>query len=253
MPKLSMAYGIFVYLLSVATLAYTIAFVLDLPVPHTVSSGPSRPFWTAVLGNVGLLSLFGLQHSIMARPAFKRVLCSVVPAPVERSTYCLATCAALIALFVFWSPIETTVWSVTTSWIAIGLRLFAWAGFGLLLLASFQLNHFELFGLQQPWYALTGRSVPTPHFRMPALYAHVRHPIYLGMLMGIWSTPHMTQGHLLFAAVATAYIFVGSTLEEIDLATSLGAPYKRYQREVSRLVPVRTLLRRGGAKPSDPA
>ena len=237
-----LVYGIVVYAFSVATLGYTIAFVLDLAVPHTVSKGPSRPFWTAVLGNLGLLSLFGIQHSVMARPVFKRVLCRFVPAPAERSTYCLATCAALVLLFVFWSPIEATVWQVTTPWIATSMKAFAWAGFGLLLVASFLLNHFELFGLQQPWRAKSGREIPKPHFRKPALYSHVRHPIYLGMLMGMWSTPHMTQGHLLFSAVATAYILVGSTLEEMDLAASLGAPYERYQREVSRLIPVRSFL-----------
>ncbi|QDV07192.1 hypothetical protein Poly30_27110 [Planctomycetes bacterium Poly30] len=239
-----MAYGFLVYGLSVAVLAYTIGFVLDLVVPRSVSRGPVRPVTNAILGNLALLSLFGLQHSVMARPAFKRFLCRFVPPPVERSTYCLATCAALIGLFLFWSPIEGSLWTVTTPWLALALQVLALSGFGLLLVASFQLNHFELFGLLQPWRAIKGRELSPPEFKMPALYAHVRHPIYLGMLIGMWSTPNMTYGHLLFAGVASAYIVVGSTLEEMDLASSLGAPYVGYQRRVSRLVPVRSLLRR---------
>lgn len=247
-----MAYGTIVYLLSVAVLAYTIGFVLDLFVPRTVNVGPARPVTTAVLGNLALLSLFGLQHSVMARPAFKRLLCRFVPAPVERSTYCLATCVALALLFFFWSPIDGTIWEVTTPWAATALRVVACSGFCLLLIASFQLHHFELFGLVQPWRALKERPTPEPSFRMPALYKHMRHPIYTGMLMGIWSTATMTSGHLLFAGVSTAYILVGSTLEEMDLVKTLGSRYRLYQNHVSRLVPIRSLLRGGGA-PHEPS
>lgn len=240
---LVMGYGATTYLLSVATLLYTIGFVLNLVVPRTVSQGPIRPLWTAVIGNLGLLSLFGLQHSAMARPAFKRWVHRQIPRSAERPTYCLATCTALALLFAFWSPIEGTVWIASSPWLWATLRVISLSGFALLLLASFQLNHFELFGLLQPWRALLRVKEPAVQFRKPFLYGFVRHPIYLGMLIGIWATPHMTAGHLLFAGVCSAYILVGSTLEEVDLAASLGAPYRRYQRQVSRIIPVRAMLR----------
>ncbi|MEM8712366.1 MAG: isoprenylcysteine carboxylmethyltransferase family protein [Planctomycetota bacterium] len=239
---ITVGYGAAVYLTSVAALLYTIAFSLDLWVPRTVSTGPARPVGQAVLGNLALLMLFGLQHSVMARPAFKRALGRWVPGPAERPTYCLATCICLGLLFALWSPIEGTVWITSAPWLVITLRTIAGCGFVLLLTASFQLNHFELFGLQQPWRALHGRPQAATSFQTPRLYRLVRHPIYLGMLMIIWAAPHLTVGHLLFSSVCTAYILVGSTLEEIDLVASLGAPYRNYQRRVSRLIPLRAIL-----------
>jgi protein-S-isoprenylcysteine O-methyltransferase Ste14 len=234
-----MAYGVLVYLLSVATLAYTIAFVLDSSIaPLTVSKGPIRPLETAIMGNAALLTIFALQHSVMARPAFKAWLTRLIPEPAERSTYCLATCAALAGLFAFWSPIEGTVWQITTPWVANALVGFASLGFVYLLVASFQLDHFALFGLRQPWAFLRGRPLPDPTFRKPPLYRLSRHPIYLGMLVGMWSAPTMSYGHLFFACLATGYILVGSSLEERDLARTLGTPYSDYQVSVSRLIPL---------------
>lgn len=238
---LVLAAGASVYLLILATFAYLIAFVLDLPVPRTLNRMPETcgelaQSW-AIAINAGLLGLFGVQHSIMARTWFKRWLIRSVHPGLERSAYCLATCIVLGCLFAFWTPIQGVVWKVESSAVGWLLRGLAAAGFGLVFLASCLLNHFELFGLARPLRVFRQQPEPQICFREPGLYRWMRHPIYTGMLFAVWSTPNMTYGHLLFAVLSSAYIMVGSRLEEIDLADTLGKPYRDYQERVGRFFP----------------
>ena len=234
-----LVYGVAVYGLFFCTFGYLIAFVLGLPmVPHTLDRGPLREPALAAAINAGLLTLFALQHSVMARPFFKRWIERYIPQAAERPTYCLATCLVLIALFAFWSPIPAMVWSLEAGWAQVLLRSLAVAGFGLVFVSSLLLNHFELFGLQQPLRYFRGQGPDRPKFRVPVLYRFVRHPIYLGMLLAIWSTPQMTMGHLLFSVLCTGYLIVGSTLEERDLVDALGSDYSQYQQQVGKLLPI---------------
>ena len=235
---LALAYGAFCYLAFLAVFAYLIAFVGDLGVPRSVSAGPAGPPSRALAADLGLLALFGVQHSLMARPAFKRLLTRLVPVPVERSTYVLASCLALAALFRFWRPLPAVVWDLGPS----ALRLAAWAGFwggtALVLASTFLINHLDLFGLAQVWARFRSRPYREPEFRLTALYARVRHPLMLGFLVTFWCAPVMTAGHLLFAAGASGYILAGTLLEERDLARTLGMPYAAYRKAVPRFFPV---------------
>jgi protein-S-isoprenylcysteine O-methyltransferase Ste14 len=182
--------------------------------------------------------LFGLQHSVMARRSFKRWWTGFVPPAVERSTYVLATSLVLAVLFLQWRAIPTPiVWRVELPAVAGLLTLLFWVGWGLVLLSSFLINHFELFGLQQVFARLTGRTPPESQFRTPMLYRFVRHPLYLGLLLGLWSAPTMTAGHLLFSAGASAYILIGVWFEERDLVMQFGERYRRYREEVGMLLP----------------
>ena len=231
-------YGVSVYLLFLATFTYLVAFLRDLPVPHTLNRGRTGTLLTAVVTNLGLLTLFALQHSVMARPGFKKRLIKLIPAAAERSTYCLATCLVLSLLFLFWTAIPGVIWEVQLGWAQALLDGLGWIGIGLILFSSFLLNHFELFGLLQPYRFFHGAPDSRPTFKAPLLYKYVRHPIYLGMLLVIWSTPLMTVGHLLFALICSGYLWLGSSLEERDLASALGQEYKDYQEQVSQLVPI---------------
>ena len=190
----------------------------------------------AVLVNFGLVSLFGLQHSIMARPVFKRAWTRLVPEPVERSVYVLFASLLLILLMVAWLPIPGEVWRVEGPFSLVLWALFA-LGWGLVLLSTFLLNHFELFGLRQAYFHLRGRLAGPPQFHQPLLYRMVRHPLYLGFIIAFWATPVMSWGHLLFAAAMTGYILVAIPIEERDLVKALGPAYEDYQRRVGMLVP----------------
>jgi methanethiol S-methyltransferase len=235
----ALLYGGFAYLAFLATILYAIAFVENLPVvPKTIDSGEAGPVATAVAINALLLGLFAIQHSVMARPAFKRWWTRFVPAPVERSTYVLLASLALMLLFWQWRPIPAPIWSVTDLTSALALHTLSWFGWGVAFLSTFLINHFELFGLRQVHARLRGATLPPPVFRTPLLYKMVRHPLYLGFLLAFWATPSMTAGHLLFAAATTGYILIGVFLEERDLVAQFGEQYERYRRQVSMLIPL---------------
>ncbi len=192
-------YGVVVYLLSFLTLLYTVAFTGNLPVPKAIDTGATASSPAAFAIDVLLLGLFAVQHSVMARPAFKRAWTRLVPHAVERSTYVLLASVTLLFLYWQWRPIAGVVWSATDPIAVVVLQAIFWAGWGLVLLSTFLINHFELFGLQQVFARLRSRPLPPPEFKTPSLYRWVRHPLYLGLLLAFWATPTMTLGHLLFA------------------------------------------------------
>ncbi|MBI3703553.1 MAG: isoprenylcysteine carboxylmethyltransferase family protein [Rhizobiales bacterium] len=232
-------YGLVAYLVFLIAFLYAIGFVSGLVVPKTIDTGPVVSLTEAVIINLLLMSLFAVQHSVMARYQFKKWWWKYVPAPVERSTYVLFASLVLILLFWQWRPMPAMVWQVTNpnaAMAVIGLSLFGWL---LVLLSTFMINHFELFGLHQVVTNLAGRKLTKPQFKTPGLYKAVRHPIYLGFIIAFWAAPTMTMGHLLFAAVTTAYIFVGIFLEERDLVELFGDDYRRYKERVSMLIPWR--------------
>ena len=232
-------YGLAAYLVFFATILYAIAFVERLPVPKTIDSGPVGPITEALIVNILLLSLFAVQHSVMARKEFKRWWTKFVPHSIERSTYVLLASLALVLLFWQWRPIPTLVWQIGDPNLAMAVMGLSFFGWFLVFLATFMINHFELFGLHQVVINLAGRTTPEPQFKTPALYKLVRHPIYLGFIIAFWAAPVMTVGHLLFAAVSTAYIFVGIMLEERDLIEQFGEQNRRYRERVSMLIPWR--------------
>ncbi|SHN43396.1 methanethiol S-methyltransferase [Cryptosporangium aurantiacum] len=230
-------YGAAAYVFFLVTFLYTIGFLAGVGVPKDVDDGPSGPAWLALLVDTGLLTLFAVQHSVMARPWFKRWWTRWVAPPIERSTYVLAATLAVAALLWLWRPLPETIWSVPDGW----LRWLFWAGhlagWGLLLLSTFQIGHFDLFGLRQVLARLQRRQYTEPGFAQPFLYRLVRHPLMLGFLIAFWITPDMSVGRLYFAVVASAYIVVAVRFEEHDLVGQLGDDYRRYQRDVPRFVP----------------
>jgi len=234
-------YGVLCYVLSLVTFVYTFAFVGDLWLANSLDSARSAPLLKASLIDLALLTLFALQHSVMARPAFKRWWTGIVPAAAERSTYLLFSCLALIAVVVFWQPIGTVVWkaeSPAARTLLYAVYVFGW---GLLLFSTFLLNHFELFGLRQVWLQLTGKRYQPLPFRTPVLYRYVRHPLYVGWLCAFWAAPTMTVAHLLFALATSTYILIAIRLEERDLVTA-HPEYEDYRRSVPMLVPLRAGL-----------
>jgi len=234
----SVLYGIVTYLLFLGTFLYAIAFVGNLPVPKTIDSGDGGPIGWALIVNVLLLGLFAVQHSVMARPAFKRWWTRFVPKAVERTTFVLSASLVLLLLYWQWRPIAQPVWFVTNPFGAAIMHTIFWIGWAVVLISTFLINHFELFGLQQVYARLRGRTSPAPTFKTPFLYKRVRHPIYLGFLLAFWAAPTMTVGHLLFAAATTGYILIGIYLEERDLVAVFGDQYRRYRAQVSMLIPL---------------
>ena len=233
---LYLAYGVASYLVFFASFLYAIGFIGNFGVPTTLDGMPQIDWLHAVSINVGLLTLFALQHSIMARPAFKRWWTQYVPAAVERSTYVLFSSLALIAMFVWWQPLGGEIWEVEH---AIGRNaLYAAYGLGwlIVLYSTFLINHFDLFGLRQVWLEFQGKPYTELSFVMPWLYRIIRHPLYFGWLMVAWMTPTMSSAHLLFAGMVTAYIFVGIRLEERDLRAA-HPDYAAYQKAVPMIVP----------------
>jgi methanethiol S-methyltransferase len=234
---LSFCYGLAAYAVFLGAFLYAVGFVEGMVVPKAINDGDAVPVIEAVVINLVLLSIFAMQHSVMARPSFKRWWTKLVPASIERSTYVLLASLALILIVWQWRPIPVVVWQVKGSLAAsalLGLSLFGWF---IVLLSTFLINHFELFGLQQVLNQLMGRTSLAPGFKTPVLYKLVRHPIYLGFIIAFWATPCMTAGHLVFAAVTTAYIFVGIFLEEQDLIAHYGDEYRRYRKRVGMLIP----------------
>jgi protein-S-isoprenylcysteine O-methyltransferase Ste14 len=230
------AYSLICYALSLATFLFAVGFFANLWVPKSLDSARTGPFAASLLIDLGLIALFALQHSVMARPGFKRRWTRLVPEAAERSTYMLFSCIALAALFVCWQPLGGLVWRVDSApGQAVLYAAYAF-GWGLLLLATFLINHFDLFGLRQAWLALRARPYRPLPFRTPALYRYVRHPIYVGWLFTFWATPVMTVAHLVFAIATSAYILVAIRLEERDLVAA-HREYADYRREVPMLVP----------------
>jgi protein-S-isoprenylcysteine O-methyltransferase Ste14 len=236
--SLTMLFALIAYAIFFATFLYLVGFVGNIPVvPRTVDIGPAAPAATAAVIDIGLIALFGLQHSVMARQGFKAWWTRVVPPSAERSVYVLMASAALIILFSFWRPIEGTLWSVTNP---LGATLL-WALFGLgwfvVLLTTFLLNHFELFGLQQAWLHLRGRQAEAPQLRQPLFYKWVAHPLYSGFFLAFWATPVMSYGHLLLAAGVSVYMLIAIRYEEHDLTGFYGEDYTRYRKSVGMLIP----------------
>jgi len=241
------AYAALTYVFFLLTFLYAIAFVDDLPfVPKTLDSGAEGPLASALIVNALLLGLFAVQHSVMARPVFKRWWTRIVAPPIERTTFVLLASAALVVLYVFWRPLLTPIWSVPPGPLATTLLVLSLAGWSIVLISTFLINHFELFGLAQVWNRIRGESAPAPEFRTPAFYRWVRHPLYVGFIIAFWATPRMTLGHLIFAVGTLGYILIAIQLEEHDLVGVFGQRYLAYRRQVGMLVP-----KLGGAKRAD--
>jgi protein-S-isoprenylcysteine O-methyltransferase Ste14 len=232
-------YGLVAYFAFFATILYAIGFASGLVVPKTIDTGPDASAAEALAVNLLLMSLFAVQHSVMARKQFKQWWTQYVPKPVERSTYVLLASLTLVLLFWQWRPMPAIVWRIDEPDIAVTIATLSLVGWVIVFTSTFLINHFELFGLHQVASNLTGREMPTPRFRTPLYYKFVRHPIYLGFIIAFWAAPTMTAGHLLFAAVTTAYIFVGILLEERDLIEMFGDDYRHYRKRVSMLLPWR--------------
>ena len=232
----ALLYGALAYVFFLGTFLYMIGFVAGALVPKHIDSGAVGPWSEALLVNGGFLALFALQHAIMARPAFKRRWTRIVPKVVERSTFVLVTCTILTAMVVLWRPLPQVVWHVEGA-SASALWALSAVGWGTVLLSSFLIDHFELFGLRQVVRHFRGLPEEAPRFRERWLYRLVRHPLMLGFLLAFWSTPHMTVGHLFFAVMCTGYILVGTRIEERDLVAAHGESYLDYRRRVPGLLP----------------
>jgi methanethiol S-methyltransferase len=230
-------YGSLSYVIFLGTFLYAIGFIGNFGVPRTLDGAPNRPLGIAFLIDAGLLTLFAVQHSVMARKWFKDWWTRIVPKPLERSTYVLFSSVALILLFWQWQPLGGVVWSVEDPFGQIVLRVLFGFGWALVLVSTFLINHFDLFGLRQVWLYLLGKSYTTLNFGTPGPYRLVRHPLYVGWLFAFWSTPTMTLAHLLFSAATTAYILLAIQFEERDLIREHGESYEAYRRSVPMLVP----------------
>jgi protein-S-isoprenylcysteine O-methyltransferase Ste14 len=232
-------YGLAAYLTFFAAFLDAIGFVGGLVVPKSIDSGAESSTTEAVIVNLLLMSLFAVQHSVMARPQFKQWWTQYVPKPVERSTYVLLASLCLLLLFWQWRPMPAIVWQVNDPDVAVAVATVSLGGWIIVLTSTFMINHFELFGLHQVANHLADREMPATRFRTPLFYELVRHPIYLGFIIAFWAAPVMSVGHLFFATVTTAYILVGIFLEERDLIELFGDEYRQYRKRVSMLLPWR--------------
>jgi methanethiol S-methyltransferase len=232
-----LGYGALAYLVFLGTFLYAIGFVSQFIVPKTIDSGVTASLWRALVVNLALMSLFAVQHSGMARRGFKKLFARFASPALERSTYVLLASLSLILLFWQWQPITAEVWQIETPALAYAAVAGGFVGWLIVLYSTFLISHFELFGLTQVVTHFAGRLAEPMKFKTPGLYRLIRHPIYLGFIIAFWSTPVMTLGHLLFAAVTTAYIFVGIWLEERDLVAQFGEEYRRYRQKVAMMLP----------------
>jgi len=248
MRAIYLLFGVLAYCIFFATFLYMIGFVADLPgLPATVDSGLTTDMVTALIGDVALIAIFAIQHSVMARQRFKRAWTRIVPQAIERSMYVLITSLVLILLFVFWRPQPAPIWSIDNEIAVYVLWCLFALGWAIVLLSTFLLGHFELFGLQQVWFNLTGNTGAQPELRRPFFYRIVRHPLYSGFFIAFWATPGMSLGHLVFAIGMSIYMLLAIPHEERDLVTVFGDDYATYQREVGMLAPGVGRKRRGGS------
>lgn len=237
MRALTLCYGGIAYLVFLGTFLYAVGFVSQYVVPKTIDTGPTSSLPTALLVNLVLMSIFAVQHSGMARMGFKKLFARFASPAIERSTYVLLASLTLILLFWQWQPMPAVVWNIENPVLAGAATAGGFLGWLIVLYSTFLISHFELFGLTQVVAHFAGRIAEPVKFRTPGLYRLIRHPIYLGFIIAFWSAPTMTLGHLLFASVTTAYIFVGIYLEERDLVSLFGDEYRRYRERVAMLLP----------------
>lgn len=234
----TLLFAIICYAIFFATFLYLIVFVGDFAFATvTVDNGPQAPLAVALVVDIALMALFGLQHSMMARPAFKARWTRIVPPAAERSVYVLAASIALMILFLGWRPIDTIVWNFTNPILHDLIWVLFWAGWATVLVSTFLINHFELFGLQQAWFHVSGRQAAKPELRQPVFYRYVAHPLYSGFFLAFWATPEMTAGHLLLALGLSAYMLIAIRYEEHDLTNQFGEEYRRYRSSVGGLIP----------------
>ena len=231
------AFGLIAYVIAMASLVYAIGFVGNIVVPKSIDTGAPSPLGEAVFVNILLLGLFAVQHSVMARPAFKSMLTRLIPHSAERSVYVLLSGLVLWLMYWQWRPITAEVWRVENEAATLVIWGLYFLGWGILVLSTFLISHADLFGLRQIARNWTGKPLEAPEFKTPFLYQFVRHPIYFGMLLAFWAAPVMTLGHLLFSVATTGYIVIGASLEERDLITLFGDKYRTYRGQVSMLVP----------------
>jgi protein-S-isoprenylcysteine O-methyltransferase Ste14 len=232
-------YGLMAYLLFLAAFLYAIGFVGNLVVPKGIDDGPAAPLSSAILIDVLLLGAFAVQHNVMARPRFKEWWTRIVPRPIERATFVAASSLLLLLLYWQWRPLPGVVWHVDNGIVCGLLWMLYFLGWGIVLYSSAVIDHFELFGLRQVWLYFQGREYTTAPFSERSLYRWVRHPLMFGFILAFWSAPTMTWGRLLFAVVTTVWILIAIQIEERDLATFLGEPYRRYRERTPMLLPWR--------------
>jgi protein-S-isoprenylcysteine O-methyltransferase Ste14 len=230
-------YGVACYAIFLATFVYLVGFVGNFAVPRSIDSPAIAPFGESLAIDLLLIGLFAIQHSVMARPGFKRRMMEIIPEAAERSTYVLCSSAALIVLFAGWHPLGSLVWEMRSPFTVGVLHLFCGFGWAMVLVSTFLINHFDLFGLRQVYLNLIDEMYWPVDFDTPGLYRFVRHPLYLGFILAMWATPVMTAAHLVFAVMMTLYILAGIQLEENDLVRSIGTAYREYRKRVPMLIP----------------
>jgi protein-S-isoprenylcysteine O-methyltransferase Ste14 len=238
MKKLAIfIYGVLSYLMFLGVFVYAVGFIGNIKISNSIDSIPGVPFTQALMINLGILSLFALQHSGMARKGFKNWITKYIPQSAERATYVLLSNVVMIVMFYFWEPMGGTIWSVESDLAKTSLMTLFMFGWALVLISTFLINHFHLFGLQQVWAELRGKTIPSAKFTTPSLYKTVRHPLYVGWIVVVWATPTMTAAHLVFAMMCTAYILIAIQFEEKDLINEFGDEYRQYKQDVPMIIP----------------